>query len=144
MVCANASRTAHQHRRQQGVSVDAIASCEGAALGLWVDPSRPHPDSHSATSFLSNDLLRDRAALLMSQTLCNRLPLLSCSFAALHQQHKWALRTNGAGYVCNIVALGTRCNAPCKSNKQTCMRGQMMAAGCKQAPRMGNTCGWLS
>ena len=24
---------------------------------------------------------------------------------------------------------------------QTCMRGQMMAAGCKQAPRMGSTCG---
>ncbi len=28
--------------------------------------------------------------------------------------------------------------------QQTCMRGQMTAAGCKQAPRMGSTCGWLS
>ena len=68
MVRENASRTERQHRQQQGASADATASCRGAALGLWVDPSKPHPGSHSEPFIWSNNLLSCLATCLPTCT----------------------------------------------------------------------------
>ena len=146
MVRENASRTERQRRRQQGVSVEATANCEGGALGWWVGPSKPHPDSHSASLLVSDNLLGAQRCLALAwHSQCSRHFARDSQIAVMQ-----LCRTVLTAQVYCANKWSWSCLQHCgpqhqmqrtMHEHQTCMRGQMMAAGCKQAPRMGSTCG---